>query len=45
MYTNLEIGNMEEKFIEEVMAYDYPKELKEDFIEYWCEALCSDSYD
>jgi predicted transcriptional regulator len=34
--TNKDIKK-EEKFIEEVMAYDYPKELKEDFIEYWCE--------
>ena len=29
--------SIREKFISEVMDLDYPKELKIDFIEYWCE--------
>ena len=26
-----------EKFVNEVMSFDYPKEMLEDFINYWCE--------
>ena len=29
--------SIREKFVSEVMELDYPKELKIDFIEYWCE--------
>ena len=28
---------IKEKFIAEVMKYDYPKDMLEDFINYWCE--------
>ena len=36
---NTSINNIsiKEKFVSEVMELDYPKELKIDFIEYWCE--------
>ena len=36
---NTSINNISirEKFVSEVMELDYPKELKIDFIEYWCE--------
>jgi len=30
--------SIREKFVSEVMELDYPKELKIDFIEYWCES-------
>jgi len=29
--------SIKKKFIEEVISFDYPKEMLEDFINYWCE--------
>ena len=42
-YNNTSINNtsnniyIKEKFVSEVMAFNYPKDMLEDFINYWCE--------
>ena len=36
-YISLVNGGIEEKLINQVMFFDYPKEMKEDFISYWTE--------